>query len=35
MNPNSPYAKRADKWLQTRSLEPRETQCIGCHVPGK
>ncbi|MEO8025089.1 MAG: hypothetical protein ABI823_01365 [Bryobacteraceae bacterium] len=34
-NPNSPYSKRADKWLQAKTLSPAESRCIGCHVPGK
>lgn len=34
-NPNSDYSKRADKWLETKSLQARETGCIGCHAPGK
>ncbi len=35
MNPNSPYSKRADKWLVAKSLPATEGACIGCHVPGK
>jgi hypothetical protein len=32
--PNSPYAKRAAKWLATREPLPfAETRCIGCHQP--
>lgn len=32
--PNSPYAKRAAKWLETRQPLPlAETRCIGCHQP--
>jgi hypothetical protein len=28
--PNTAYAKRADQWIQTKSVS--ETGCIGCHV---
>lgn len=32
--PNSPYARRAAKWLETRQPLPvAETRCIGCHQP--
>jgi hypothetical protein len=27
----TPYAKRAAKWLETKSLDRSETGCIGCH----
>lgn len=31
--PNTPYAKRADKWLETREPLPvAQTACIGCHT---
>ncbi len=30
--PGTPYAANADKWLATKSLTPRESGCIGCHV---
>lgn len=30
--PGTPYAKRAAKWLDTKSLDRTETGCIGCHV---
>jgi tetratricopeptide (TPR) repeat protein len=30
--PETPYAKRASKWLATKSLDRSETGCIGCHV---
>ena len=30
--PGTPYARRAAKWLETKSLAPNETGCIGCHV---
>jgi len=33
--PASVYAKRADVWLETKKLAPEQTQCVGCHVPGK
>jgi tetratricopeptide (TPR) repeat protein len=26
------YQKRADKWLETRTLETSDVQCAGCHV---
>ena len=26
------YAKRAETWLETKSLPASETQCVGCHV---
>jgi tetratricopeptide (TPR) repeat protein len=28
----SPYAKRAAKWLDTKTLTKAESGCIGCHV---
>lgn len=31
----TPYAKRAEKYLATGSLEAKEARCIGCHVAGK
>ena len=30
--PNSGYAKRADLWMQSKSLPQDQTGCIGCHV---
>lgn len=30
--PDTPYAVSADKWLQTKTLAPREAGCLGCHV---
>jgi tetratricopeptide (TPR) repeat protein len=30
--PGTPYAKRAAKFRETGSLEPRDATCIGCHV---
>lgn len=30
--PGTPYAKSAEKWLQTKSLAPAEAGCIGCHT---
>lgn len=33
--PGTPYAKRAQKWLETKTLSTNETGCIGCHVPSK
>lgn len=33
--PNTPYAKRAALWMETKSLPVELTQCVGCHVPGK
>lgn len=33
--PNSPYAKRATLWMETKSLPVEQTGCVGCHVPGK
>ncbi len=30
--PGTPYAKRADLWLQTKTLPASETQCVGCHA---
>jgi tetratricopeptide (TPR) repeat protein len=35
-DPNSVYAKRATKWIETKQLLPaREATCVGCHNPGK
>lgn len=28
----TPYARRAAKWFETKSLSPEESGCIGCHV---
>jgi hypothetical protein len=33
--PGTVYAKRAGVWLETKTLAPEQTQCVGCHVPGK
>jgi tetratricopeptide (TPR) repeat protein len=33
--PNSAYARRAQTWLETKSLPLNQTGCIGCHVSGK
>ena len=30
--PNTPYAKRANLWMETKSLPANETGCVGCHV---
>ena len=30
--PESAYAKRAATWLETKSLSPAQSGCIGCHV---
>jgi tetratricopeptide (TPR) repeat protein len=30
--PGTVYAKKADKWLTTGELAPRERQCLGCHT---
>ena len=30
--PESAYAKRADTWLETKTLPMSRTGCIGCHV---
>jgi tetratricopeptide (TPR) repeat protein len=30
--PDSVYAASAGKWLQTKTLAPREAGCLGCHV---
>lgn len=30
--PGTVYAASAGKWLQTKSLAPREAGCLGCHV---
>ena len=30
--PGSVYAASADKWLATKTLAPRESGCLGCHV---
>ena len=31
----SVYQKRADIWLQTKTLTPQQATCAGCHTPGK
>lgn len=30
--PGTPYAKRANIWLETKTLTPAQTACIGCHT---
>lgn len=30
---DSPYAKRAAMWLETKTLPANQTRCIGCHSP--
>ncbi|MBM3724831.1 MAG: hypothetical protein FJW40_05350 [Acidobacteria bacterium] len=30
--PATAYAKRAETWMEKKSLTAREAQCIGCHV---
>lgn len=30
--PDTPYAKRAAKWAETKTLTTAETGCIGCYV---
>jgi hypothetical protein len=30
--PNTAYAKRADLWMETKSLPVSQTGCVGCHV---
>ena len=30
--PNTPYAKRAAMWLETKSLTAGQSSCIGCHT---
>jgi len=30
--PNTAYAKRADLWMQSKSLPLEQTGCVGCHV---
>lgn len=30
--PGTPYASSAQKWLDTKTLAPREAGCLGCHV---
>ena len=30
--PNTPYANRANLWMETKSLPANETGCVGCHV---
>ena len=30
--PGTPYAKRAAKWMETKSLGAADAGCIGCHV---
>ncbi|MBZ5605676.1 MAG: hypothetical protein LAO79_25530 [Acidobacteriia bacterium] len=29
--PGTAYAKRADLWMETKSLPADQTQCVGCH----
>jgi len=30
--PDTAYAKRADLWMETKSLPANQTQCVGCHT---
>ena len=30
--PNTEYAKRADLWMETKSLPVNRTRCVGCHA---
>ncbi len=30
--PNTVYAKRADSWMQNKSLRADQTGCVGCHT---
>jgi tetratricopeptide (TPR) repeat protein len=30
--PGTPYAKSAAAWLDTKSLDPKEAGCLGCHT---
>ena len=30
--PGTAYAKRADVWLETKTLPANQTQCVGCHT---
>ncbi|HTS50453.1 MAG TPA: hypothetical protein VMH05_21055 [Bryobacteraceae bacterium] len=30
--PGTPYAKSAATWLETKSLEPAQAGCLGCHT---
>ena len=30
--PATEYARRAEEWMQTKTLAPEKTQCVGCHV---
>jgi hypothetical protein len=30
--PKTEYARRAEKWLQTKTLTQAETGCVGCHT---
>ena len=30
--PNTAYAKRANAWMETKSLPVNQTGCVGCHV---
>lgn len=30
--PNTVYAKRADLWMETKSLPVEQTRCVGCHT---
>jgi hypothetical protein len=30
--PNTAYAKRANAWMETKSLPVEQTRCVGCHA---
>jgi hypothetical protein len=30
--PNTAYARRADQWMETKSLPAEQTRCVGCHT---
>jgi len=32
--PDTPYAKSAAKWIETKRLAPEEAACLGCHANG-
>jgi hypothetical protein len=32
--PDTPYAKSAKKWIETKRLAPDEAACLGCHANG-
>lgn len=32
--PDTAYAKRANLWMENKSLPVNQTGCVGCHVPG-